>query len=66
MKRASRVLSDYRLPGRSHGSEYICEENNQEVIVGKENYFVRADGYLMPTKKDQPPPELKGFNRSPQ
>ena len=31
--------------------------------MGKENYFVSADGYLMPAKKNQPPPELKGFGR---
>jgi hypothetical protein len=45
--------------------KYVCEENNRQVIEGKENYFVSADGYLMPTKKDQPPPELNGSNRPP-
>jgi hypothetical protein len=24
---------------------------------------VSGDGYLMPTRKDQPAPELKGFDR---
>jgi hypothetical protein len=46
-------------------SEYVCGENNRQVIVGKENCFVSADGYLMPTEKNQPPPELNGSNRPP-
>ena len=28
-----------------------CPENNNHVVVGKENYFLSADGFLMPTKK---------------
>ena len=38
-----------------------CSEDNRHVRVGKDNYFVSADGYLMPTKKDQPPPDLRYF-----
>jgi len=30
---------------------------------GKENYLLSADGYLMPVKKDQPPPDLRYFNQ---
>jgi hypothetical protein len=59
------VQHKYHRERRSFWSEYVGEENNQQVIVGKENYLVSADGYLMPTKKDQPPPELNGFNRPP-
>jgi hypothetical protein len=32
-------------------------------IFGKEGYFLSAAGLLMPSKKDQPPPDLKYFNR---
>ena len=39
-----------------------CTENNRHVIIGTEDYFVGADGNLMPTRKDQPPPDLKYFN----
>ena len=39
-----------------------CTENNRHVIVGDEDYFVGADGRLMPTRKDQPPPDLRHFN----
>ena len=44
--------------------EYICAENNAHVHIGKESYFVSADGYLMPAKKGQVPPDLRYFNRS--
>jgi len=45
-------------------SEYVCEEGNQQLLLGKENYMISADGYLMPIKKDQPPPDLKYFDQT--
>jgi hypothetical protein len=45
--------------------EDICAENNLYVFVGKETYFLSADGNLMPTTKDQPPPDLRNFGRAP-
>jgi hypothetical protein len=44
--------------------EYYCGENNAQIVIGKSNYFLSADGLLMPARKDQPPPDLKYFNRS--
>ena len=41
--------------------EHICNEGNNHVTVGSENYFISADGYLMPTRKDQPPPDGRYF-----
>jgi hypothetical protein len=38
-----------------------CTENNRHIIVGTEAYFLSADGYLMPTRKDQAPPDLRYF-----
>ncbi len=43
--------------------EVICAEGNQHVKIGQEAYFLSADGYLMPTKKDQSPPDLKHFTQ---
>jgi hypothetical protein len=34
------------------------------VFVGKEYYFLSGDGFLMPTKKDQPPPDLRYFKKT--
>ena len=45
--------------------EVICAEGNQHVKIGREAYFLSADGYLMPTKKDQSPPDLKYFEAGP-
>ena len=41
----------------------VCGEGNNHVSIGKENYFLSGDGYLMPTKKDQPPPDLRYFKK---
>jgi hypothetical protein len=38
-----------------------CTENNRHIIVGTQAYFLSADGYLMPTRKDQAPPDLRYF-----
>ena len=40
-----------------------CNENNNHIIIGKENYFMSGDGYLMPAKKDQAAPDLRYFKR---
>lgn len=42
-----------------------CAENNPHVLVGKEYYMISADGYLMPTKRDQGTPDLRYFKRTP-
>lgn len=44
--------------------EASCVEGNKRVTIGKESYFMSADGQLMPTRKDQPPPDLKYFKPS--
>ena len=41
--------------------ESVCAENNNHVAIGKDDYMVSADGFLMPTRKDQPPPDLRYF-----
>jgi hypothetical protein len=49
---------------RPEWQEYVCAESNNHVRIGSESYFLSADGYLMPAKKDQPPPDLRYFNRT--
>jgi len=41
-----------------------CAENNQHVFIGNDSYFVTADGYLMPVKKGQKPPDLRYFEQT--
>jgi hypothetical protein len=40
-----------------------CAENNPLILVGKESYYVSQDGFLMPVKKGQPPPDLRYFKQ---
>jgi hypothetical protein len=44
--------------------DLICNENNPHVLIGKENYFLSYDGYLMPARKNQSPPDTRYFNRT--
>jgi hypothetical protein len=44
--------------------ESICPEYNAQVFVGRDNYYLSADGFLMPARKGQAPPDLKYFNQS--
>ncbi len=57
------VTKSYRRERNPIWFDNNCAENNNHVVVGKENYFLSADGLLMPAKKDQPPPDLRYFKR---
>ena len=43
--------------------EAICSEQNDHLKLGGEDYMVSADGFIMPAKKGQAPPDLKFFNQ---
>jgi hypothetical protein len=45
-------------------SEAECEEGQAHLQIGKEDYFLSAEGFLMPAKKGQAPPDLRYFNQS--
>jgi hypothetical protein len=55
------VLKSFRRERNVLWAEYDCAESNNHVVVGKEYYFLSGDGYLMPTRKDQPPPDPRYF-----
>jgi hypothetical protein len=38
-----------------------CPADNSWVRIGRDAYYMSADGFLMPTKKNQPPPDLRYF-----
>jgi hypothetical protein len=44
--------------------EVVCAETNNHVAIGKQDYLLSPDGHIMPTRKDQPPPDLRYFNRN--
>jgi hypothetical protein len=45
--------------------ESICPEYNANIQIGNDNYWLSSDGFLMPARKNQKPPDLKYFNQSP-
>jgi hypothetical protein len=57
------VTRSYQRQRNPTWGEYDCHENNEHVIVGSEAYLLSADGYLMPTRKDQPPPDARYFKK---
>jgi hypothetical protein len=61
------VTKDYRRTPTNQPiwwSETVCAENNVHVTVGDEVYFLSGEGFLMPSKKGQPAPDLRYFNPS--
>jgi hypothetical protein len=58
------VIRTYRRDRNPIWIEDVCAENNGYVFIGKETYLRSADGYLMPTKKGQPPPDLRNFSQA--
>jgi hypothetical protein len=55
------VLKTFQRERNVLWAEYDCAESNNHVVVGKQYYFLSGDGYLMPTRKDQPPPDTRYF-----
>jgi hypothetical protein len=58
------VTKSYRRQRNPIWIEAICTEANPHLRIGTENYMTSADGYLMPAKKDQSPPDLRYFKPS--
>ena len=57
------VLKSYRRnpDPRPYWPEYVCADGQSHVQIGKETYYLSADGQLMPAKKDQLPPDFRYF-----
>jgi hypothetical protein len=47
---------------RADWPESICPEYNAMVVIGGDNFFMSADGLLMPSRKGQLPPDLRYFD----
>ena len=59
------VMKNYRRESQQFPdwTEENCGESNNHVTIADEDYMLSADGLLMPTRKDQAPPDLKYFRR---
>jgi hypothetical protein len=55
------VTKSYRRDLNPIWFDNNCAENNNHVVIGGENYFLSAEGLLMPAKKGQAPPDLRYF-----
>ncbi len=55
------VTRAYKRTRNPVWTEYNCNESNEHIFVGNQGYLISADGYLMPTGKDQRPPDLRYF-----
>ena len=58
------VTKHYQRIPNDRWYEDNCAENNTHIIIGKANYFMSGDGYLMLARKDQPPPDLRYFKQT--
>jgi hypothetical protein len=61
------VSKTYRRNGGAFPNwlEDNCGDNNELVKIGNESYYKSADGRIMPTRKGQPPPDLRYFKLPP-
>ncbi|HEY7299590.1 MAG TPA: hypothetical protein VH684_16915 [Xanthobacteraceae bacterium] len=55
------VTRSYSRDRNAPWVEHFCAENNEYVFLRNQTYVMSADGLLMPSKKDQPPPDLRKF-----
>jgi hypothetical protein len=56
-----KVMKSYRRDRNVLWTENNCTEGNMHVVIGDQNYFLSGDGYLMPARKGQQPPDLRYF-----
>jgi len=57
------VLKTYRRDGAKspYWTEQNCAGTTANIRIGNELYYLSADNKLMPTRKDQPPPDFRHF-----
>jgi hypothetical protein len=58
------ITKTYRRDPTQIWFQWNCAEDNHHVLIGKEDYFLSADGLLMPGKRNQTPPDLRYFRPS--
>ena len=59
------VVKSYRrtLDPLADWPEYNCNEQIPYVRIGEETYRLNPEGYLMPTRQNQPPPDTRYFTQ---
>jgi hypothetical protein len=57
------VTQTYRRETREIWVDNTCAEFNSHVVIGQEHYFLSGERLLMPVRKNQPPPDLRYFDK---
>jgi hypothetical protein len=55
------ITRSYNRAAKPVWVEHSCAEANDWLFVEGESYMIGIDGKLLPTRKDQPPPDLRHF-----
>jgi hypothetical protein len=58
------VTRSYRLDARHsqpEWSEFICNEDTSHIQIGEETYKLSPEGFLMPVRRGQKPPDIRYF-----
>jgi hypothetical protein len=58
------ITRAYRRARGGPWVEHSCAENNDYVFIEGQTYHLGIDGKLAPSRKDQPPPDLRHFEQS--
>jgi hypothetical protein len=58
------VLRDYRRVPNPVWTQDACGESNNYIFLGAETFYRSSEGLLMPTRKDQPAPDLRYFREA--
>jgi hypothetical protein len=58
------VTKNYRREQNVTWEENNCVEGNAYITINKQVYVVSGDGLLMPSKKNQPAPDLRYFKQA--
>jgi len=64
LTRPWKVTRNYKRENKVIWTENNCVEGNDNIAIGKEDYLLSPDGYLMPVKKGQKPPDLRYFDQT--
>jgi hypothetical protein len=55
------IMKTFARQPKAIWAENNCTEGNYDIVIGQEHYLLSGDGYLMPIKKGQQPPDLRYF-----
>jgi len=58
------IAKNYRREQNVTWEENNCVEGNAYITINKQVYVVSGDGLLMPSKKNQPAPDLRYFKQA--